>query len=74
MLLEVTVALVVAAALGLAFESARWVGAVGMLLLIFIHPWACLALSIAGSVAVYFIRFHKRRTYDALPERYDRSN
>jgi len=68
MMLEVTVALVVATALGLAFEPARVVGAMGLLLLIFLYPWTFLALSIVGSVAFYFTRFHKRRTYDALPE------
>lgn len=71
MLLELTVALVVASVLGLAFESARWVGAMGLLMLIFLYPVACLALSIAGGVVFYFFRFHRRRTYDALPERRD---
>ena len=71
MLLEATVALVVATVLGLAFEPARWVGAMGLLLLILLYPWACLALSIVGGAVFYFVRYRKRRTYDALPERSD---
>ena len=69
MLLELTVALVVASVLGLAFESARWVGAMGLLMLIFLYPWACLALSIAGGAAFYY--FHFYRTNHELLERRD---
>jgi hypothetical protein len=71
MMLEVTVGLGVAIALGLAFQSARWIAAVGVMLLIYMYSWTFLALSIAGGVTFYFIRFHKRRTYDVLPDRSD---
>lgn len=68
MMIGITVGLLVATVLGFVFESARWIAAVGVMLLIYIHPWTFLALSIAGGVTFYFIRFHKRRNYDALPE------
>jgi len=74
MMIGITVGLLVATVLGFAFESARWIAAVGVMLLIYIHPWTFLALSIVGGVAFYFIRFHKRRTYDALPERDDQGD
>ena len=70
MILEVTVALVVATVIGMAFEPARWVGVMSLMLLLLMYPWACLAISIAGA-AFYFIRFSKRRSYDAISKRSD---
>ena len=67
-----TVALVVATCLCLYFDTTRWYGVAGVLLLFVIHPLLFTALLILGGVALCFIHYYRRRTFHELPKLPDR--
>ena len=81
-MLALTVAVVLAALLSLAFDTTRWIGVVGLALLFLVlfyrYPLFCTALFPAlflfGGVALYFTRCHKRSTSHDLPKLLDRRN
>ena len=66
-----TVALVVATLLCLYFDTTRWYGVAGVLLLFAIHPLLSTAL-LLGGVALCFIHYYRRRTFHELPKLPDR--
>lgn len=77
-MLALTVAVVLAALLSLAFDTTRWIGVVGLALLFlalfYRYPLFCTALFLLGGVALYFTRCHKRSTSHDLPKLLDRRN
>ena len=64
-MLSVTLALGVAGALGLAFESTRWLGVLCAALLGLLHPVPFLVLLLLAAGAVWF--FNRRRSKNGLP-------
>ena len=68
MLIDITVAAVVATALCIAFKSLRGTAVLCALLLFLIYPWMFLALSIVAGVVVCIIHFYRRSKYRALPK------
>ena len=77
-MLALTVAVVLAALLSLAFDTTRWIGVVGLALLFlalfYRYPLFCTALFLLGGVALYFTRCYKRSTSHDLPKLLDRRN
>ncbi len=65
MVTDITVALVVATALCIAFKSTRGAAVLCVLLLFLIYPWMFIAMLSLGAVVVCFIHFQKRRRYRA---------
>lgn len=67
MMIGVTLVLVVATLLGLAFDTTKWIGVAGVALLFYLHPLLFTVLFVLGGVAFFLIRYHKRRKCHALP-------
>jgi len=67
-MIEITLALVVATPLCLAFATTRWIGISGIALMFILHPLLCTALLILGGVVFYFTHFHKRSTHHDQPK------
>ena len=68
-MIGLTLALVVASLLSLAFDSTKWFGIAGVALLVFLHPLLFTALFAIGGVTFCFIRFyqHQRNSHHELP-------
>jgi len=73
-MIEITIALVVASLLFLALKPYRWIGVLGVALLIGLYPLSFLALLLLGGVAGYFIHRYKRRSRHELPRPDSRSD
>ncbi len=67
MLIDITVAAVVATALCIAFKSLRGTAVLCALLLFLIYPWMFIAVLTLGAVVVCLLYFQKRR-HHALPK------
>jgi hypothetical protein len=65
----ITVSVIVASLLCLAFKSLRWIGVWGVALLAYLYPFVFLALLICGAVIVFVI-YHQRSSH-VLPARRD---
>jgi hypothetical protein len=64
-MLSLTLALVLASALGLLFDTTRWLGIFGVAALCFLFPlFVCSAL---GAAAVGFLFLNRRRSRNGLP-------
>jgi hypothetical protein len=67
----VTLALVAAALLCLAFDAKKVVAVAGLALLFYLHPLLCTALLVLGGAAFslfrYFIQYYKRSAFHVRP-------
>ena len=72
-MIRVTVTLVVATLLCLAFPTTRGIGVVGAALLVYLHPLLFTALFVFIGV-LYFIRWYTRRKIHELPRPNSRRN
>ena len=71
---EITIALVVASVLFLAIKPYRWIGVLGVALLIGLYPLSFVAPLLLWGVVAYFIHRHKRKTRHELPRPDSRSD
>ena len=67
-MIALTLVLVVTSILCLQFDTTRWVGVVGVALLICLHPLLLLAFLGLGGVVFCCIHHHKRRVIHVLPK------
>jgi hypothetical protein len=72
-MVRVTVTLVVATLLCLAFPTTRGIGVVGAALLVFLHPLLFTTIFVLIGVP-YFIRWYTRRNVHELPRPNSRRN
>ena len=67
-MIGLTLALVVASLLSLAFDSTKWFGVAGVALLVFLHPLLFTAFLAIGGVTFVCIHFYsKRNSHHELP-------
>lgn len=71
---EITIALVVASVLFLALKPYRWIGVLGVALLIGMYPLLFVAPLLLLGVVAYFIHRHKRKSRNELPRSGPRSD
>ena len=62
-MIGLTLALVVASLLSLAFDSTKWFGVAGVALLVFLHPLLFTALLLLGAATFCLIRFYQRKSH-----------
>ncbi len=66
-MLAIVAALIVATLLCLAFDSTRWLGVVGVVLLFYLHPLLLVVLLVLAVVASLATYFYLRRSKNDVP-------
>lgn len=73
-MIEITIALLVATVLFLALKPYRWIGVLGLALLIGLYPLLFVAPLLLLGVVAYFIHRHKRKSRNELSRPDSRSD
>ncbi len=66
-MLTLTASFAVVALIFLAFASTRWVGALGLVLLLYLYPLVVGSALVVAGVIFFLIHHHNRRSVHELP-------